>query len=258
MALPKLRKIKRYVDANGKRCSKSAPGAKVKLSAEWYADIPLVESTVDRIERRKSGRKPPKPKRVKLCSDKRAAQEMLRDLINSQERSAAGLKDFRTVANQPLGPMVEEFERHLIASGLTSEYIDTTIARLKAVLGGCAFLRVVDIDCSKVEQWLLEKRTETKSATPKIKGTAKTYAAIAKAFGVSLNTVSNWRRAGAPIISRSKNDLGAIAKWYAVYSSKSAIGTTTSDHYVTVLKRFGNWLGEARTQSGKQSVRRSR
>lgn len=247
MALPKLRKIKqtRYFDGNGKRCKKSDPGAIAKriLSVDWYADIPPQESALDRIERRKAGRPAPKPKRTRLCSDKRAAQEMLRKLINSQERGAAGLKDFHAFANQPIGPMIEDFERHLIAIALSPEYIETTLARLKAVLLGCDFLRLVDIDCSKVEQWLLEKRTKKASAAKtKVKGTAKTFAAIAKAFNVSPNTVTNWRRAGAPIIARSENDLKAIAEWHAVYSSRSEIGTTTSDHYVTVLKRFGNWL----------------
>ena len=82
---------------------------------------------------------------------------MLRSLIQQQEKRAAGLVDFHSYANQPLGPMVDEFERHLIASNRTSEYIETTLARLQAVLGQCDFLRLVDIDCGKVEQWLLEK-----------------------------------------------------------------------------------------------------
>ena len=75
-----------------------------------------------------------------------------------------------------------------------------------------------------------------------MKGTAKTYRQIADRFGVSINTVTYWRKKGAPIIPRSSNDLAAIAKWHAEFTRPATIGTTTSDHYVTALKRFGNWL----------------
>ena len=247
MSLPEPRRIKRtrYFTSDGQRCKKSTPGAiaKTVLSEDWYADIAPVESATERIERRKAGRPAPRRKRVRLCSNKTASQEMLRTIVQRQEKQAAGLVDFQAYANQPLGPMVEEFERHLIAIGRTTEYVDTTLARLLAVLGGCQFLRLVDIDCTLVEQWLLEKRTTGSGNRPaKIKGQASTFAEIAEQFGVSLNTVTNWRHRGAPIVAREKNDLAAIARWQAEHFKSSAIGTTTSDHYVTVLKRFGNWI----------------
>ena len=59
MALPELFKVSktRYVDADGKRCKKTTPGAikKVERLADWYAEIKPIESTADRTARRKAG-----------------------------------------------------------------------------------------------------------------------------------------------------------------------------------------------------------
>ena len=151
MALPKLFRVTktRYVDDSGKRCRKGAKGAikQTEKLADWYADIKPSESARDRIERRKAGRPCPKPKRVKLCRDKRAAQEMLRAIVERYDKEAAGLTDFHAYANQSLGPMVDEFERHLRASGLTAEYVEMTMDRIQSVFHECQFLRLVDIHC---------------------------------------------------------------------------------------------------------------
>ena len=249
MALPKLFKVKRYryYDADGNRCSKSKPGAvrasKPDESDEWYADIRPTESARQRIERRKAGLAAPKRERVKLCKDKRAAQEMLRSIIEQRDKQAAGLKDFHSYANQTLGPMVEEFESHLKAKGNSAQYVETTLARLQRVFSECNFLRLVDLECSAVEQWLYQMRNaKPETQRQKIRGKAKTYQQIADRFGVSVKTVTYWRQKGAPIIPRSENDLAAIATWHTEFTKPANIGTTTSDHYVTVLKRFGNWL----------------
>ena len=152
-ALPELFKVTktRYVDADGKRCKRSDPGAvkQTETLSDWYADIKPTESAADRIARRKAGQSAPKRNRVKLCRDKRAAQEMLRAIVKRSDKQAAGIVDFHAYANQPLGPMVDEFERHLIAVGRTSDYIETTLARIQNVFHNCDFLRLIDIDCPK-------------------------------------------------------------------------------------------------------------
>ncbi len=247
MALPNVFKVKRkrYVDGDGKQCKKDSPGAKTKIetSSHWYADIAPAESALERIERRKAGLPNPKRQRVKLCVDKDAAKEQLRKLIDAQDRRAAGLVDYHSQTNQPLGPMIDDFQKHLTASGRTKDYIETMIGRIEKPFDGCGFLRLVDIDCGAVEQWLYRQRTIEQNTTPRnIKGTAKTYQEIADRFGVSITTVTYWRRKGAPIIPRRKNDLAAIAKWHSLFTKPTTIGSTTSDHYVTALKRFGSWL----------------
>ncbi len=249
MALPELFKIKknRYIDADGKRCKKDTPGAikKTETLSDWYAEILPIESLRERIERRKSGRPAPKRNRVKLCSDKRAAQEMLRALIDANERNAAGLVDYHTQSNQALGPILDEYQRHQLAKGNSANYVGITIARIMAVCDGCQFLRVVDLDAGRAANWLYEQRqAATKPTnTPSPRGTAKCYQAIAKAFGVDTRTVGYWRKQGAPILPRGQNSLTEIAKWRATYvDEKSTMGAGTSNHYVTALRGFGRWL----------------
>ncbi|MEM7785117.1 MAG: tyrosine-type recombinase/integrase, partial [Planctomycetota bacterium] len=110
-------------------------------------------------------------------------------------------------------------------------------------IAGCGFLRLSDIDCEKVSCWLDNEREERKKPKPiKVKGKAKNYREIAEAFNVNEKTITYWRKKGAPVIAKSVNDLSALAKWYAEFSARREIGSTTSDHYTTALKNFGNWM----------------
>lgn len=223
MTLPELFKVTktRYVNAAGKRCNRTVPGAikQMETLGDWYADIKPIESAAERIARRKAGQPAPKRRRVKLCRDKRAAQEMLRKIVEQGDKQAAGLTDFHAYANQSLGPMVDDFHRHLKASGLTDDYIEMTLGRVQNVFHECQFLRLIDTDCMKVEQWLFERRHgESTSDHQRIRGTANTYQGIADKFGVSVSTVTYWRRKGAPITPRQPNALAPIAKWHAEFT----------------------------------------
>ena len=246
MALPELFKVKqkRYLDDNGKRCKKSEPGAieTITKSDCWYADIKPTESAADRIARHKARLPAPKRKRVKLCSDKRAAQKMLAELVDQSDKVAAGLKDYRAVATQDLCDLIDDFERFLKTTPKkrggkrTQEYIDLTIVRIQKVFGGCGFLRLADVDCEAIAEWLdIQREVDVKPTKARVRGTAKTYQEIADRFNVSVTTVTYWRRKGAPIIPRSKNSLADIAAWHAEYTKPKNIGSTTSDHYTCLL-----------------------
>ena len=107
MKLPDVFKVrkKRWVDADGRRAKASTSGATqiVETSKDWYADLPFIESSRERIIRRKHGKKKPKGTRVRLCQNKRAAQKMLREMIEVAEKRAAGIVDPSDRAEEPLG-----------------------------------------------------------------------------------------------------------------------------------------------------------
>ena len=246
-ALPTLYRMNktRYVNADGKRCRSSDPGAikKTEQSKNWYADIPVIETPAERIERRKAGRPKPKPKRVKLCTDKRAAQKMLAELVDSAEREAAGLIDYRSQGRTALADLLDGYRRYLkVSKNDSDDYIEQTINRIQKLLVGCRMVHVADIDCEDVMAWLSEQRQEPEQEALKVSGTAKDYKAIAKAFGVAERTVTYWRQKGAPIVPRKPNKLKAIAEWLAVFRGKRSMSASTADHYVTALKCFGNWM----------------
>ena len=64
----------------------------------------------------------------------------------------------RTATAKPLSKHVKAFEEALAAKDNTTGYVNTTIARLKAVLKGCGFKYWGDIEASRVEVWLAKER----------------------------------------------------------------------------------------------------
>ena len=246
-AIPTVRKIKRkryYLD--GERVPKGTIGAteKIEETVDWYADIPVIETVSDRVRRRQAGRPKPKRRRVRFCANKRAAQKMLEALVDESERQAAGLVDYQAHSSQLLVPLIADFQRHLrTTKNRTAEYIDTTIRRIELVFEACGFIQLRDIETDKISCWLSRQRTaEPELVIPKVSGTAESYKEIAEAFGVTKPTVSHWRSKGAPIVPRRQSDLKAIAVWYSEFSKPAPMSPKTSDHYVTALKRFGNWM----------------
>ena len=243
--MPDLFRVKRtyWVDGNGKRVKVSTPGATktVEKSKDWYAEMPFIESTRERIVRRKNGKKKPKGKRVRLCQNKRAAQTMLREMIDAAERKAAGVVNHCDRAEEPLGDLVDRYRDHLLAKGNGESYAGTAIGRIETVLGACRFLRIGELDSEKAATWLYQQRQEKVVEVYRVSGIAKKYQEIAEAFGVGIGTVTAWKKNGAPIQPRGKTDMGQVSIWYNANHSK-AMGAATSNHYVTALRGFGKWL----------------
>ncbi len=245
MKLPDLFKVKktRWVDADGKRMKASTPGAtkEVTTSKDWYAELPVIESAKDRIVRRRHGKKKSKGKRVRLCQNKRAAKVMLRNLIEAAERKAAGVADYSSETQQPLGELVDRYHEHLLAKGNTKEYAGLTIRRIETVFGACQFLRIADLDSETAATWLYRQRQEKVVEAYRVSGAANSYQEIADEFGVGVGTVTAWKKKGAPIQPRGETYLTEVSDWYNASQSKS-MGAATSNHHVTALRGFGKWL----------------
>lgn len=243
--MPDLFKVKKthWFDADGKRAKASTMGATktVVTSKDWYAEIPFMESAADRIFRRKNGRPKPKAKRVRLCQNKRAAEKMLREMIDAAERKAAGLVNHCDQADELLGDLVDRYRDHLLAKGNTESYSEMTIGRIETILGACRFLRIGELDSEKAATWLYQQRQKKAIETYRVAGTAKSYKEIAQAFDVGIGTVTAWKKNGAPIQPRGKTDMRKVSAWYNAKHSK-AMGAATSNHYVTALRGFGKWL----------------
>ncbi len=112
----------RYVDTEGNRVPKDAPGArKVKeKSTKWYGFW------------RENG----KLKRVPLSTDKQAARKMLTDLLQQREREKAGLVDKSLEHLQrPIAEHVADFLAHLKTKGVCDDYYAERERCLLAVLG---------------------------------------------------------------------------------------------------------------------------
>ena len=245
MKLPELFKIKktRWFDKDGNRVKATTRGARKKLekSKDWYADIPAIESPQERIDRRRHGQKKRERTRVKLCQNKRAAKEMLRQIIEAAEKEAAGIVDYMSITQQSLGKLLDRYRDHLQSKGDSAEYVELVFARIETIFDGCRFVKLGDLNAEAVANWLHKQRQEQVVQTYQVRGTAKSYREIADKFNVKERTVTYWKQHGAPIVPRGKTNLSELSSWYNARTSRS-MGAATSNHYVTAMRGFGKWL----------------
>ena len=133
-------------------------------------------------------------RRVPLASDKTAAQTMLNELINREERKAAGLIDqFDEHAKRPLADHVKDYRRHLESKANATSHVKLTTSYIQKVIAGCGFKVIRDLSASRVATWLSNLRTEGRSVR-----TSNAYLTAIKGF-------SRWlvrdRRAAEDVLS---------------------------------------------------------
>src|SRR5690348_17045072 len=95
----------RYVDADGKRCKSTTPGARAvreRAKKLYAAGVPGW----------------PAGKRVPLAGSKAAAEKMLRELVERAERGQAGLTDVAH-GRRPLEDHLDDFRRAMEDKGDT-------------------------------------------------------------------------------------------------------------------------------------------
>jgi integrase len=180
-----------YKLPNGKRCKKGDPGAKKRRerSDKWYA---LYQDAAGDWKR--------KP----LAADKSAAQAMLNELVNKAERERGGRIDvFEPHYQTPLAEHLADYEEALRAKGDGADHVVLSVARIRAVIDGCGFVRLSDLSASAVAAFLADAR-QTGLTVIDCKG-------------------------------RRKVDATGVPK-------RRAISIATSNHYLTAVKGFCRWL----------------
>lgn len=102
--------------------------------------------------------------RVKGYRDKKATEALAAELERRGIRVDAGLVDPADVhAKRPLAEHAEDFRRYLAAKENTQEYVAKLLFRLTAVLDGCRFVKIGDVQASAVVEFLGALRLEGKS-----------------------------------------------------------------------------------------------
>jgi integrase len=149
--------------ATGKRVNAGCPGAVRKKSPTWWIRYYTPDG-----QRHK----------VKGYRDKKATETLAAELERKAARLAAGLIDpAEEHVKRPLAQHAEDFRRYLAAKGDTPAYVLKTLARLSAILDGCRFVKISDIQGSAVVEFLGDLRKQGKS--PK---TVNDYLAAVKTF----------------------------------------------------------------------------
>jgi site-specific recombinase XerD len=116
--------------------------------------------------------------RVKGYRDKKATENKAAELERRGIRVDAGLVDpAEEHARRPLVEHADDFRRYLSAKGNTAEYVGRTLFRLRAVLDGCRFIKIADVQSSVVVEYLGTLRGQSKSVK-----TVNDYLAAVKGF----------------------------------------------------------------------------
>ena len=145
--------ITRYLDSDGRRCLKDAPGARKvsEKSRTWrgeYRDYSGILRT------------------VKLNANKQASRQMLAELERKAAQQKAGLlSPFEEHAQRPLLEHLAEFEQSLNDADNTKAHCKLVATRARTVIEKAGFRFIRDISASKVQRCLadLKKTGKTKS-----------------------------------------------------------------------------------------------
>jgi site-specific recombinase XerD len=153
-----------YVNsATGKRVKAGTPDARKRKSPTWH--IRYWTPAGVRV-------------RVKGYKDRKATEAYAVELERKADREAAGYADVAEEhARRPLEQHAADFLRGLTAKGNVGAYVATVGFRLTAVLDGCRFIKIGDIQASGVLDFLAALKAKGKSHK-----TVNDYLHVAKAF----------------------------------------------------------------------------
>ena len=179
-----------YRDAEGKRCRKGEPGAEpvTVVSKAWYGRFKDADGrTVTKV----------------LCADKSAAKMMLAKLATDARLVQVGLDDERKADHRgrTIEAHLEDYRRHLLGHARTPRHVKQTCDRVKAVVDGCGFARVADLDAASVVDYL-DGRRKGGMATE----TSNHYLRAVKAFSAWLQREERSRKDPLRFLSRLNAD----------------------------------------------------
>ncbi len=133
-----------FVDANGKRCKASDPGAIRKQSPCWW--IRFYDPEMRRHKRRG-------------FKDRAATQALAVELEKQAARQAAGLTDhFEVNAKKLLADHLCDFEQSLIHKRVTRQHIHETMHAIRDAAEKCRWIKLLEITGAKLQGYLNDLR----------------------------------------------------------------------------------------------------
>ena len=138
--------IIRFYDAQGRQVRKGTPGARRvrEKSKTFWGRVPDANGKV---------------RSVVLCDDADAAESMLAAMKEKAKRIKRGdIDPFEDHRERPLGEHVEHFQSFLESKGNTAAHVTLTVQRLSAVVDGCKFKKLSDLNAGRVSGWLADRR----------------------------------------------------------------------------------------------------
>lgn len=220
-----------YRTPDGKRVTKDTPGAvrAVEQAKKWYGRYTdAAGNTV----------------RVPLSESKETARRMLNKIAGDAELASVGIADpFAEHRGRPLPEHVEDFGRYLAAKGNTAEHVEKTVARCRAVVAGCRFGKIDDIQPSAVVEFLAGLRSEEGGGLDPRKEWY-TVAEVGAMLNVRGDSVRRMTRRGVlPADGRHRRQRyhRDVVRGLLERHGRG-VGVTTSNHYLAAIKALSKWL----------------
>ncbi len=103
-------------------------------------------------------------KRVPLSANREAARQMLAELVKRVELEKAGVTSpYEEPAKITLRDHLEAYAASFAVRGHTQRQADQSLARCQAIIAGCRFRTLPDLDAEAVGKWLAKRRGLPKS-----------------------------------------------------------------------------------------------
>jgi integrase len=128
-----------------KRKVKLANGKKVvRQSSKWYVKYRDSDGIV---------------RCIPGFADKLASQQLEAKLVKEAELAKAGIVDrYKEHRNKPLLKHLKDFKQSLLDKGDTGDHARLTHNRIKAMLSDCKFLSLGEVQASRIQRYLAERR----------------------------------------------------------------------------------------------------
>jgi integrase len=226
-----------YRTAAGKRVTLGTPGAvrSVSRSRKWYGRY---------TDGAGHGH------RVPLSESKETARRMLAKLAGDSQLAGVGIADpFADHRGRPIAEHLEDFRRYLLAKGDTPGHVHKTCARVGAVLEGCGFRELEDLQASDVVEFLGRLRNQPAAPT-EIDSRKEWYTRteLVAVTGVHPGSVARMlRRLGMNGTGNGKaRRYPASAVAALAERTGQGAGPSTCNHYLPAAKGFTRWLARDR------------
>jgi integrase len=223
-----------YRTPDGKRVTKKTPGVKKtkRRSEKWYGRFTVAG----------------KEFRLPLSTSKETAGRMLTAEKNKAELASVGYADpFEEHKATPLSGHLEDYGRYLAAEGNSRAYCSKTVASIQAILEGCRFKDVGDLQASAVVECLARFRRDR----PIDFKPAKDWYPVAEVctiLNASRDAVQNLARLGylpgpgVRVLPGKERDFHRETVEALLARRTRGIGISTSNDRLSAIKRFSKWL----------------
>lgn len=225
----------RHRTAHGRRVTKNTPGA-VKVtrpSKVWWGRYKAADGSYSKVP---------------LCADKATSKDLLAKLVTDAKLAAQGLSDpFVDPHRRLLSEHRADFAGSLRPAGGTDKHVRLTLSRVRAVLDGCKFTYIRDLNTTAVQAFLASLQAPQAEAIELEPGKESfTKAELVQLTGTNPTGVSALlRRHGLQQTATGQGKARRYPRSTVVYLLErlhQGVGPAMVNHYLGAVKAFAAWL----------------